>query len=506
MIDTIATQKTKFRVKAASLLGSSFLALAVIGFSATLPSTAAFAQDAPPEEGRQFDAKSGEAVNNAQTLASNGDNLGAVNALNQALTLPDLNPYEKSTMYQMLGQYSYELDRPGDAQRAFENAINAGGLLPNEVDNIKVVIAQLMIGNGQYVEGAQRLENYLNSGGQQKPQYIDLLVNAWVQAENYQRALPWAERWFNAASPKERKHFDLMNFLYNNLGMQGRQADIVKQMIGRWPEDKNLWDAWASMLANGGREQEAFEVTKMLYLGGALSTEQDLLKVVQYYSFYDMPYQAAEILEREMNANRIAKTPDKLKQLSGLFRQAREYKRAIPILEAAASQSGEAKLYADWGEALYNEGQCAASEKAFTEAINRGYDAGKSWMLIANCRYDTTSTMERLNCDMTPAQMAEAPITKARLSAVQAFERVPATSRERLNAQKWMKFIAAEKSAVDRRCEFEIGLERQLCYGKIEQAYKAEFLIGEFKLDDAETCMPYKEDYDAEFRVVTVEE
>jgi predicted Zn-dependent protease len=213
-------------------------------------------------------------------MAGAGDNNGAVNALKNALNLPDLNPYERSTMYQMLGQYSYELDRAVEAQQYFENAISAGGLLPNEIGNIKVVIAQLMIGNGQYREGAQRLENYLNSGGQQKPQYIDLLVNAWVQAEDYNRALPWAEKWFNAARPKERKHFDLLNFLYNNLGMQGRQADIVKEMIGRWPEDKTLWDAWASMLANGGREQEAFEVTKMLYLGGALNDEADLLKVV----------------------------------------------------------------------------------------------------------------------------------------------------------------------------------------------------------------------------------
>jgi len=249
---TCQTLTQKLRIRAASLLGASLLAVAAVGLSGVATSGAAFAQDAP-DEGRQFDAKSGEAVNSAQTMAGAGDNLGAVNALKNALNLPDLNAYERSTMYQMLGQYSYELDRAVEAQQYFESAISAGGLLPNEIGNIKVVIAQLMIGNGQYREGATRLENYLNSGGQQKPQYIDLLVNAWVQSEDYNRALPWAEKWFNAARPKERKHFDLLNFLYNNLGMQGRQADIVKEMIGRWPEDKTLWDAWASMLANGGR-------------------------------------------------------------------------------------------------------------------------------------------------------------------------------------------------------------------------------------------------------------
>jgi len=496
------TFTSAIRRKAGHLLGASFLAIAAVGTVSILPSGAAFAQ----EEGRQFGAKAGEKVNSALTAANAGDNGGALGILQSIISDPDLNAYERSTIYQMMGQYSYELDRPVEAQRNFENAINAGGLLPNEVGNIRVVIAQLMIGNGQYAQGAQALENYLNSGGQQKPQYIDLLVNAWVQSENYQRALPWAEKWFNAARPKERKHFDLMNFLYNNLGMKGRQADIVKQMINRWPEDKQLWDAWASMLANGGREQEAFEVTKMLYLGGALNTEADLLKVVQYYSFYDMPYQAAEILEREMGANRIARTPDKMKQLSGLFRQAREYKRAIPVLEAAAKQSGDAKLYADLGEALYNEGECQRSETAFNEAINRGYDAGKSWMLIANCRYEATQKLDRLNCEMNDAQMAAAPITKARDNAVSAFQKVPSNSRERGNAQKWIKFISAEKDAVERRCEFERNVERELCYQNIKLAYDAMvFNGGDFIVDDEEKCMPYKVDYDAEYVVVTTE-
>jgi len=494
-------QKKSLRTRATSLLGASLLAVATISLTSVSLTSAAHAQ---AEEGRQFSSAAGEKVNEALTLANGGQTQAAIGILQSTISQPDLNAYERSTIYQMLGQYSYELDRAVEAQQNFENAINAGGLLPNETDNIKVVIAQLMIGNGQYREGAQRLENFLNSGGQQKDSYVELLVNAWVQEADYRRALPWAEKWFAAANPKERRHFDLLNFLFNELGMQGRQADIVKEMIGRWPEDKNLWNAWASMLSNGGREQEAFEVTKMLYLGGALNEESDLVKVVDYYSFYDMPYQAAEILERELSANRISRTPTRLKQLSTLFRAAREYKRAIPIIEEAARQSGDKDLYAALGEALYNEGSCNESEKAFNEAINRGYDAGKSWMQVANCRYDETNSLERLNCEMTDTQIAEAPITRARETAIAAFNNVPSSSREKGNASKWIQFINAEKQAVSRRCEFERNVERELCYQKIKQAYDAVIFTGGFKLEDA-TCTQYKSDYDDEFVVKVTE-
>jgi len=485
------------------ILGTTAVACLTLGVANIAMVATTDVAHAQEEGSRQFSAKAGEAVNEALQLINSEQHSAALSKLSEVLGFPELNAYERSTIYQMQGASYYELNQYGPAIGAFENAINAGGLLPSEADGLRVNVAQLMIGNGQYAEGAQRLENYLNNGGQRKPQYIEFLTQAWVQAENYARALPWAEQWFNAANPKERKHFDLMNFLYNNLGQTGKQADIVKQMINRWPEDKQLWDAWASMLANGGREQEAFEVTKMLYLGGALNSEQDLMKVVQYYSFYDMPYQAAEILEREMSAGRISRDTDKLKQLSNLFRQAREYKRAIPILEQAASGSGESKIYADLGEALYNEGECSKSEKAFREAINRGYDAGKSWMLIATCRYETTQKEDRLNCKMSEEQMNAAPITKARLSALEAFENVPSSSRENRNAKKWAKFINAERDAVTRRCDFEKTVAKELCFQKIKGAYAEEVFVGQLIIP--EECKAYKTEYDENFRVVSVQ-
>ncbi len=480
-------------------LSASAFAVATLTMTTMVVPMTAAAQDAPV---RQFGAKAGAIVSEANELITAEQHSSALAKLNQALALPELNPYEKSIIYQMQGSSYYELNQYGPAIQSFENAISAGGLLPNEISSLRVNIAQLLIGNGQYAQGAQMLEDFIRRGGQEKPKYVEYIMQAWVQAENYRRALPWAEKWFRNASPKERKHFDLLNFLYNNLNMPAKQADIVKQMINRWPEDKTLWDAWASMLANGGREQEAFEVTKMLYLGGALNTEQELMKVVQYYSFYDMPYQAAEILEREMGQGRIRRDSDKMVQLSNLFRQAREYKRAIPVLEQAASSSGKAKLYADLGEALYNEGQCTKAETAFKEAINRGYDAGKSWMLIATCRYEATQSQEPLTCDMSKEQRDAAPMSKIRQSAVEAFRQVPVSSRENRNAKKWIKFIGAEREAFERRCEFEKNIERELCYQKIKGAYDNEIFAGDFILED-ENCFKFKEDYDAAYVVKT---
>ncbi|NNE57100.1 MAG: hypothetical protein HKN36_03245 [Hellea sp.] len=484
----VKVRKTITRITCASLM-----AMGIALGTSTVMATSAVAQDAAVE-GRQFGTKAGTKVNEAQTLGTNGQ-YGAANALlNEALSIEGLNAYERSTIYTMLGQFYYEQDQLGQALSNFQNAINAGGMLPKEIDSLEVSIAQLMIANGQYTEGARRLEAWVNRTGQRNPKYTELLMQAWIQADNYNAALPWAEEWFRSASPKERKHFDTLNFLYNNLGMQGRQADIVKEMIVRWPEDKTLWDNWTSLLANGGRETEAFEVNKMLYLGGALTSEQDLLKIVQYYSYYDMPYQAALILEKEMNAQRISRNADRLVQLSDLFRQAREYKRALPVLEAAANASGRSKSWADYGEALYNEGDCGKAQTAFQKAMDMGYDRGKSWMLIATCLYEEGQADERPSCDMTREQRISSPKVIKNNNAIAAFRKVPATSREYSSAKKWITFVSDENQAYEDRCEFMANLERDLCFIKMDNAEEARiFNEGKFVLEEEDQyCMPFK--------------
>ncbi len=450
-------------------------------------------------EKRQFSAKASVIVNEALTFMNEDQYSQALDSLNKALALPELNAYEKATIQQMRGNAYYELDQYGPAIQAFEDAISSDGLLPKEASNLRINIAQLLIASGKHAQGAQMLEDWAENGGNLKPKHIEYLWQAWSQAENYRRALPWAKKWFDAASPKERKHFDLLNFLYQALNMSAKQEDIVKQMIARWPTDKNLWQVWKSLLANDGREKESFEVTKMLYLGGALDKQREFETVVKYYGLYNMPYQAAKILERELNAGTIKATPEKFVQLSDLYRQAREYKLAIPALEKAAKAANKAKHYVDLGEALYKVNQCGKTETAFKKAMQLGYDQGKSWMLIGSCHYDDAATEDKPKCPYTAANEKNLAWSTKRTAAAAAFDKVPPSSSQARNAKKWMDFIAGEKSNLVRRCKSAIDTYGPNCRDVIRRAYKSMPYAGEFPLID-EKCAKYILRFEKEFR------
>ncbi|MEE9272423.1 MAG: hypothetical protein V3U57_04055 [Robiginitomaculum sp.] len=477
------------------LLMQGVVAVFISGVVINLTAVTSAAQDA---ESRQFGAKAGQIVNNALKLVKDEQHVAAIAELSKALAMPDLNAYERSTIYQMRGMEYYETKQMAASIADLESAISAGGFLPKDISALRVNIAQLYISEGQFARGAQMLENWANSGGQLKPAHIELLYQAWVEAENFNRALPWAEKWFSAANPKERKHFDVMNYLFNSLGMKGRQSDIVKQMIVRWPEDETLWNTWLSMLANGDREAEAFEVSKMLYLGGAYTKEQDILRVVQYYGVYEMPYQAAQILEREMNAGRIQKNQINLESLSNMWRQAREYERAIPVLAEAARLTGKAKIYGEWGEALFRQQECVKAEDVLQEAMKKGFSKGKAWGFIANCRYNRASAAPRLSCKWSNEKINGSARVKYWNNAIAAFDNVPNGAHKK-DANNWTKFIRGERKGFDARCEFERGVREDVCMASIELEYNEMFMTGEFELDD-KTCMKFKPKYDKLYR------
>ncbi len=459
----------------------------------------AWAQSSPE---RQFGTAAGQIVVEAQDLAK-AKNYGAGAAkLEAAIQLDGLSPYERATIHGMLGSFYYELDDLASAISNFEQAILSGGLSAEETREFTKHKALLMIGSGDYQEGARLLQSVVATPTNPCGRHAEPIYQAYIKAEIYEDALPCAEAWFAAASPKERKHYDLLNFLYHHTDRQGQQADLLKQMIGRWPDDLPLWNNWVSLLAQAGRDEDAFEVKKLLYLAGRITEEAEIKKVVEYYQYYDMPYQAGRIMEMEMNAGRVAANGENLVRLSELFRQAREYERAIPVLKKAAEITGRGKTWAQYGEALYNEGRCEQAEAAFTRAIDLGYDRGKSWMFVGNCWYESGQLERRPECDGAIVKDRDNS-RKIALNdkALSYFKKVPVTAKNAGAARKWTEFVTAENDSFDHYCAESEQLRIDLCFMKIESAYKMEIIRGEFYLAPKDQyCLAYKDEYDNRYR------
>ncbi len=294
---------------------------------------------AQTNETRHLSSEATSRIDTAVQLLNSDNFQAALSHLDKTLQSTNLNAYEKSLLFQMKGQSHYELDQAQEAIQAFEDAISAGGLSNDKVQQLRLNIARLWLSLGNYQRGAEILEKLGRDGNEFKAKHIELLMQAYVQLGSYEIAIPWAERWFQDASPKARKHYDLMNFLYKNLGQTEKQIEIIKAMMERWPDDKVHSDRLASVYASNGQEREAFEVARKYYLTGNPYRENDILKLVKYHSHYDMSYEAARILDEEIETGRVSNTLRNKVWLSMLYEDAGHTKFAELVFSEAVEMS-----------------------------------------------------------------------------------------------------------------------------------------------------------------------
>lgn len=429
-------------------------------------------------EDRTMSAQMGEPILAANECMDTDNYTCVINTLTPLLER-NPNPYERFVIYRMRGVAYYQQDRVDLAIRDFEAALATGAATQDESTALRTNIGQLYIVTERYSEGIRQLELALSEGANLTPSLAMLLSQAYAQAERFSEGLRYAQHQFDNASPRERRNYDMLLLYFQQLERTQDQLRLITQMVERWPGERNIWTSLVALMAQTNNESGAFEANKLMYLNGMLNDEREIVRLAQYYSYFEYPYRGAVILEREMNAGRVSRSGENLETLANMWRQAREFDRAIPVLEAVARQ-GDGTDYLRLGEAYYQENRLAEAESAFESALARGgfNRLGDAQALLGTVRYEQGN----------------------RQSALQAFRGCTQYSYSRQTCNGWVQFIQNEISAEADRARLRIRVDVEECRITIQSELVNVTIVGDARnFDDEgramvevpERCQPY---------------
>ena len=339
----------------------------------------------------QFSSKNAELYLKAETeFITNGNNAGALAALQQLRQL-ELNCYEDSAAQRLAAAIKIDSGDFAGAARDFERML-ASGIIP-AADRTKTLydISQIYLNADNQPKALEYLTKWIQAGGRPNRDTKWQLAVLNNKQNRNREAARWAEEVFRDDGPNAaRQVYDFLIYLYDDLGELGKKAQLLEQLLIKNPSERKLWDAISGDYYKANDERKAFEVQKAMYLGGILQTEDELMRVVNFYNRFNAPYQAAKTLEKEMNAGRISKNYDRLELLANLYQVAREYERAIPIIEEAARISPNGQMYERLGRSYSELRDWSKAEQALQQAINKGglKDKGLAWVLIGQSRFE----------------------------------------------------------------------------------------------------------------------
>lgn len=459
-------------VPASRIVRTAVASVVMLFAFGALPGGVSFAQEQEEDQeerdsrrvAQQLDAATAKALLEVYELSQAEQYQTALAKLNEFVNArgANLKAYDKSSTYELRAIVKVNLEDYAGALRDFQTALDANGFPVERNNQIRYSVAQLNFQLENYDAAIKGLEEWLRLAQAPDPNAYYLLAAAYYQKDNFRAALPNAERVVAIRPEPKKGDHDLLNIIYSELNENAKRANLLEKMINLWPAERGYWTQLSGLYSTTGRDQDAFSVLEVAYRAGLLSRENELLTLVQYYSFFDNPFRGARLMEREMEAGNIARSQKNLTLLSQLWSQAREHKRAIPVLRSAAQSAPNGELFYRLGQVLLADEQYAESEKALVSAINKGgmnaRQTGDAWMLLGTARFSQAGPDNR------------AQRTKAREAFVNA-QRYPESARQ---ASSWVTYIDAIADTERRQDELERAQEAELARAAEERRKQAE--------------------------------
>jgi tetratricopeptide (TPR) repeat protein len=420
-------------------MDTTWIQTVCIGLLALLMSAAAVAQS---------DTLSPAVANDliaAYELLEEDKTAEALAALNRILERRGdrLSGFERATLLQVRGSAHVQLDNLVAGLRDFEQAVALGALPEEQTRRLQFNVAQLHFATEDYARALEVFLEWLKDEESPGHQAYFMIAGAYYQLDQYPESLEMISKAIPLLREPQRRYYDLKNALLSELQRPAQRTELLQQMVVIWPEELSYWRQLSGLYLDADDERSAFSALESAYLAGLIEDERDIVALTQFYSSFNNPVRGAQVLTKEMEAERVEETVDNLQLLSQLWSQAREHSRAIPVLERAAEQSDTGMLSFRLGQALLAEERHAEAEDAFQAAIDKGELEGdmlaQAWVLMGNARFNQAGPGDRAQ----------------RLAADRAFEQAERFTATRAQARDWRGYISAINQTESRQAMLE---------------------------------------------------
>ena len=374
----------------------------------------------------------------------------------------NMKDFDRASVLQIRGTAHINLENVEPAMRDFRDALRLNALPEQQQNQLRLNLAQLYFVSERWEESLELFEEWMA----QDDVRIEhttwfMLAAAHYQLEDYREALEPIDQAIARAPGPERRYYDLKNAALSNLEMVPERTELMAEMVELWPDRLEYWRQLASLYLQKDEEFNSFATIEAAYINGLIESEDDIILLAQYYSTFNNPYRGAQLLEREMEAGNVSDSVEHLEMLSQLWSQAREHRKAIPVLREAAAASETGTLYFRLGQALMADERHEDAERAFANALDTGgmddERTADAWLMLGNARFDQAGPGDRAQ----------------RTLADEAFERAERYQRTRVQASEWRGYIRAINETETRQAMLEQEQQERLAEAAEERAITA---------------------------------
>ncbi len=348
--------------------------------------------------------------------------------------MDEYNPYEQAQVHQYLANVYYQLDQPEKTLEQFEAIVSKSPQIPSGLEtNSLLFLAKLHFQEENYQKALNAFEQWasmVTSINDDDYYFASRLLYSMGDEDRALTHVNEAVRISEAeGNVPEENWYSMQRLLYYNKEDFASMAKVLEKMVRDYPK-VSYWRQLSDTYSMLERFDDRLYSLDVVYLLGGLDSERILVSYASQYLDKEVPYKAAEILNKGIYEDEIIEpTADNLELLANAWSMAQEQEKALVEMEKAAAKSDEGDLYARLaGIYALNERYQDAVE-AGQEALEKGVERSDEVYVRMGTAYANLEQYE---------------------PALEALKQAAKDKRSQDVAQDWIKYVQSELDRIAR--------------------------------------------------------
>jgi tetratricopeptide (TPR) repeat protein len=328
-----------------------------------------------------------KAVGEAQALIEAEDYDGARVIVAETLTRRRLSTYEQAHLLNIRGYTWYEQEDLARAIASYDEALALPDLPASMLITLRLTLGQVQLVSENYPAAEGHLRVLLTLEGQDTGNNKALLAASLIGQERHAEAL---DPLIDAIASEEAREggivreswLSMLTSVYYELGDYASMRDVVEKLVLLYPRQQYVMNL-AALHGELGDSEKQLALIESLNDDDRLHRNAQLVMLVNLLLGAELPYQAAQLLDRGIESGEIESTVRNLELLSQAWYLSAETGRAIAPLETAAEMSESGEIYLRLARLHMDAYQWAEAEQAAEAALDKGglKEEGQAWLL-----------------------------------------------------------------------------------------------------------------------------
>ena len=286
-----------------------------------------------------------------------------------------MSPYELAQVWNITAYSYYLQERYADAIDAYDQVLAQEGLPEALLQSTLKTQAQLFFTQEDYESALKVIRKLMAIIPEPSADVYMIEGQALFQLARYDEALvpiKTAVNMYREQGQKPKENWLLLlRVIYFEQKDYDSMLEVVKELLAYYPKDTYIL-VLAGIYSELGDTKKQLALVEVLYDMGYLNNTSQITNLANLYLLHGVPYKAAVVLDKEIEAGIVKANERNLRLLSQAWYTAREDQKAIPPLEQAAKMSEDGELYIRLAQSHINLEQWSEAATAARQGIKLG--------------------------------------------------------------------------------------------------------------------------------------